>query len=439
MQSNASLNETEAEEFGFSPEIADEAAPPEDSSGTTEEGKKSQPESSHPPPSGNATNAARALKEMQGHRALLHSGLQELLSVTKNGFEALSIRLGRLEQGTGITRGKKEGANGKAIDKKTINSVEDGGSSLQSILLDALPGGGDEGGALPEEYEQIDEGESKEIKETKEINLKSGKARSDANLKGRRGSKFATLRKQMVEQRKQQMEEAGFIGDPAEFEALGGVEIVHKSSDGSITVSKADDPAIADGLPTPIGNTTDAVMPPQRGRTAPQSSSSILPGKGKQQVLPVAKAGNSAASLGSPVRAFRGVDWSLVEGVTTRGDHVTAFVEVLDRGSLQDMMKLMEITGPKPEILSVGVRNRVLDSIATLLHQNGGGSANAGANIERCLIWLLALIRSKENLASCIVPHTKRDICESLKVAALDNSKRGMLASLLATQLERCV
>ena len=430
------MNETEAEEFGFSPEGADEATPPEDSSGTTEEGKKSQPESSHPPPSGNATNAARALKELQGHRALLHSGLQELLSVTKNGFEALSIRLGKLEQGTGTTRGKKEGVTGKAIDKKTSNSAEDGGSSLQSILLDALPGGGDEGAALPEEYEQIDEGESKE---TKENNIKGGKARSDANLKGRRGSKFAALRKQMVEQRKQQMEEAGFIGEPAEFEALGGVEIVHKSSDGSITVSKADDPAIAEGLPTPIVNTNDTVIPPQRGRTAPQSSSSSLPGKGKQQGLSVAKAGNSAASLGSPVRAFRGVDWSLVEGVTSRGDHVTAFVEVLDRGSLQDMMKLLEITGPKPEILSVGVRNRVLDSIATLLHQNGGGGANAGANIERCLLWLLALIRSKENLASCIVPHTKRDICESLKVAALDTSKRGMLASLLATQLERCL
>ena len=105
--------------------------------------------------------------------------------------------------------------------------------------------------------------------------------------------------------------------------------------------------------------------------------------------------------------------------------------------------------------MSVSTRNRVYDGISTLLQQQ----YNCGENTERCLIWCLALVRgsasagvgrswqngnnqsfpsssSKQNsLLSEIAGHTKRDLLESLEMVAQEPSKRGLLASILRSQI----
>ena len=95
--------------------------------------------------------------------------------------------------------------------------------------------------------------------------------------------------------------------------------------------------------------------------------------------------------------------------------------------------------------LSVGIRNRVYESIATLLSQpplslSLSIQANKDKHIERCLVWVLALVRSKDsNLLNELVPHTKRDLVDALERPAKEPSKRGLLAALLKSQLQRCV
>ncbi len=79
--------------------------------------------------------------------------------------------------------------------------------------------------------------------------------------------------------------------------------------------------------------------------------------------------------------------------------------------------------------LSASVRNRLYDAIATLLHQH--------SHTERCLIWVLALVRGPRSLLAEVVGHTVRDLKEALESVALEASKRGLLASLLKSQINR--
>lgn len=71
------------------------------------------------------------------------------------------------------------------------------------------------------------------------------------------------------------------------------------------------------------------------------------------------------------------------------------------------------------------------DVISTLLLQ--------GRNIERCLAWTLALIRGKQNLLRELTIHSQKDLLESLKKVSKEPSKRGMLAHLLISQINRQV
>lgn len=67
---------------------------------------------------------------------------------------------------------------------------------------------------------------------------------------------------------------------------------------------------------------------------------------------------------------------------------------------------------------------------------------NQNKNIERCLIWILAAVRGKENdddtsLTSSLSRHTLRELIDSLQITAREPSRRGLLASLLASQVEK--
>jgi hypothetical protein len=84
-------------------------------------------------------------------------------------------------------------------------------------------------------------------------------------------------------------------------------------------------------------------------------------------------------------------------------------------------------------VLSASLLNRTYDAIATLIVR--------GIEIERCLMWVLALVRTKEKgtmtLGHNIARHTKRDLDDALAEIAQEQSKRGMLSTLLRTQLSK--
>ncbi len=71
------------------------------------------------------------------------------------------------------------------------------------------------------------------------------------------------------------------------------------------------------------------------------------------------------------------------------------------------------------------------DIISTLLFQ--------GKHIERALVWILALTRGKQKLMQELTVHTQKDLMESLKKVSKEASKRGMLATLLISQINRQV
>jgi hypothetical protein len=58
-------------------------------------------------------------------------------------------------------------------------------------------------------------------------------------------------------------------------------------------------------------------------------------------------------------------------------------------------------------------------------------------NVERCLIWTLSIVRGNENLIGTMTKHTLREIIDSLRIVGREPSRRGLLASLLASQLDR--
>jgi hypothetical protein len=108
------------------------------------------------------------------------------------------------------------------------------------------------------------------------------------------------------------------------------------------------------------------------------------------------------------------------------------FCDVLENGTIEDILFVMADTGPKPDVifyftvyysvyffiaqmLSVSTRNRLYDVIATVLSQD----ELRDSDVERCLIWVLALLRGKNRLIYQIVNHTKSDLQESLKKVKL--------------------
>lgn len=132
------------------------------------------------------------------------------------------------------------------------------------------------------------------------------------------------------------------------------------------------------------------------------------------------------------------------------------FCAVLDGGGLEDVARLLESCPAKPEVhfspscidhfelfsenivvdvsqqLSISTRNRVYDTIATLLLQK--------KHVERSLIWITALLRGpNSDCFSDLTAHTQRDLLQAVHVSAQEASKRGVLASLLHSQLDRAM
>lgn len=129
------------------------------------------------------------------------------------------------------------------------------------------------------------------------------------------------------------------------------------------------------------------------------------------------------------------------------------FCAVLDGGGLEDVARLLESCPAKPEVLShciisnffgdnflvylsqqlsISTRNRVYDTVATLLLQK--------KHVERSLIWITALLRGpNSDCFNDLTAHTQRDLLQAVHVSAQEASKRGVLASLLHSQLDRAM
>jgi hypothetical protein len=134
-------------------------------------------------------------------------------------------------------------------------------------------------------------------------------------------------------------------------------------------------------------------------------------------------------SLGpnSPIRADSDFDWDDLASRMSAGDISTCFDHIIRSGTLDDLSRLMEMLGPRPELLSVSIRNRLFEGISLML--------NSKTFIERNLVWVLALVRT--GLIDTLVRHTQHDIMASLLRVASEPSKRGMLAALLEESIRK--
>lgn len=77
----------------------------------------------------------------------------------------------------------------------------------------------------------------------------------------------------------------------------------------------------------------------------------------------------------------------------------------------------------------MSIRNKTFESIAIMLNQN--------INIERSLIWVLAIVRGRGSLALAMGKSTLRDLVDSLQQIGREPSRRGLLSALLSSQLEK--
>ena len=139
--------------------------------------------------------------------------------------------------------------------------------------------------------------------------------------------------------------------------------------------------------------------------------------------------GSQQVAIGSisPMKIESNFNW---EELTTRmsdGDISTCFDQIIRSGTLEDLSRVMEILGPRPELLSVSIRNRLFEGVSLML--------NSKMCIERNLVWVLALVRT--GLVDTLVRHTQHDIMASLLRVASEPSKRGMLAALLEESIRK--
>lgn len=132
-------------------------------------------------------------------------------------------------------------------------------------------------------------------------------------------------------------------------------------------------------------------------------------------------------SSNSPTRAESDFDWNDIASRMSTGDILTCFDHVIRSGTLDDLSRLMEMLGPRPELLSVSIRNRLFEGVSLML--------NNKTFIERNLVWVLALVRT--GLIDTLVRHTQHDIMASLLRVASEPSKRGMLAALLEEAIRK--
>ena len=186
-------------------------------------------------------------------------------------------------------------------------------------------------------------------------------------------------------------------------------------------------------LPPEMGTQS---MPPQQQYHPPVGSSAPKGGYGQaSQPLRL-----NAAPLPGKAPHFASPDWARVDVWLRAGDIVSAYCEVLDRGSPDDFGRLLAEGGIHPYALSASILNRVCDMVSLILMQG------AGQYTEICLLFILAVLRDsrvaeKPSSVSVLLGRTKHALSEALHLLSSKAnqlpSKQALLAGLLQTQLNR--
>lgn len=148
-----------------------------------------------------------------------------------------------------------------------------------------------------------------------------------------------------------------------------------------------------------------------------------------------------SAPLPSNAPNFSSPDWGRVDVWLRAGDLVSAYAEVLDRGSPEDFGRLLSEGGIHPYALSATLLNRVCDMVSLILLQGSGQFT------ETCLLFILAVLRdpriaeSKTAHAAILLGRTKHALTEALTLLASKAnslpSKQALLAGLLQAQLHK--
>ena len=229
------------------------------------------------------------------------------------------------------------------------------------------------------------------------------------------------------------------VRDPGLAGAPPSMELIHKTADGTVCSA-------------PLGDET--AMSPQRRSVEHFTAISINNGGGggeggggfgagssngsssssPSNVAPPPRAAlNAIFPLATPVPAVP--DWGRVTLWLRGGDLVSAYCEVLDRGTPTDFGRLLAEGGITPSALSVSVLNRACDQVTLLLLQGPGQYTEVG------LLFVLAILRNGRDscagTGSTLLPRTKDGLVEALALIADLPSKQGLLAGLLQTQLSR--
>jgi len=254
---------------------------------------------------GNATTAARVLREMSSHRSLLNGTLTELLKVTKNG-NAYSTNYTKYITNTIIGMMTLAERIEKVEEQVLSNSLKMvAGPSDQSL---ATSQDGDDKGAHVL-------GSSDDSKVKGKPGRKGSKGKISSNNGGSAHiDAIKELKRQNLAAKKKAAEDAGRLDGTGDV----GVDLVMKGPDGKITV-------------TPVE--------PSIQEMAIAAYAAKLPGSDVDIKSSYPPPGGVGGFPRSPSRVFKGIDWRMVEDSITRKDHVTAFVEVLDRGTLEDMAR----------------------------------------------------------------------------------------------------
>ena len=342
---------------------------------------------------GAGSKAAMALRERD--RDLLTKSLEELTRITQEGFKGLDSRLSAVE---------------RSMDKEELAAIKVPAKGAKS---------GQQAGAR---------GASKENSQASSSSVASKASRGGEGVRKMKQSHSSVLR------------DSSEVGQPSK------VELIHKTADGTICSAVLGD----DGALSPNRRSQDhfsgafsanlasplrEIRPGQGGGGGGAAAAGgVGVGCDKENPRPAPHAPlNGIFPLPAPLPATP--DWGRVTLWLRGGDMVSAYCEVLDRGSPGDFGRLLAEGGIAPSALSVSVLNRACDQVSLLLLQGQGQYS------EACLLFILAILREGRGAGagtgSTLLARTKDSLVDALGVVADSPNKQGLLAGLLQTQLSR--
>ena len=410
-------------------------------------------------PRGGGSSAVKALRPSDdGEQSALVKTLSELKQLTQDSLKDLSGRMANLErkveEATSPTRANRSAALA---------------SSRQNLGMSALsplgpgPGGGDQS-APPitdaatkrqgrKNIRNVRNNDFKEFKQVAKENKRTKMQLDEANGHPR-GSCDGPIMEFVHGSKLQHTISAARLGEDADPRgSLDRSRPMASSSSGNSSKGGGSGYEGGSGMPGGLGmpgpgdegaapgpalsSSIDAGVPMTQYHPAPGAPNPAPRGMGQ----PMQPLRLGAAPLPSNAPNFSSPDWGRVDVWLRAGDLVSAYAEVLDRGSPEDFGRLLTEGGIHPYALSATLLNRVCDMVSLILLQGSGQFT------ETCLLFILAVLRdpriaeSKTAHAAILLGRTKHALTEALTLLASKAnalpSKQALLAGLLQAQLHK--